>query len=81
MRHLLLIAVFAAPVAFADGANVRPEDPEAPPAPVAVTPLPPPFEPVLRAEGAQALQRSDIAASPAPAPHGMHHHDHHGSRQ
>jgi hypothetical protein len=78
MRHLLLIAAFVAPVALADATHVRPEDPEAPRGPAAPTPLPPPFEPVLRGEGVQALQRSDIASPPAPAPHGRHHHEHEG---
>jgi hypothetical protein len=75
MRHLLLIAAFAAPAALADATPVRPEDADAPPGAAVLSPLPPPFEPVLREEGAGALQRSDAAAQAAPAPHGKHDHE------
>jgi hypothetical protein len=75
MRHLLLIAAFAAPAALADATPVRPEDADAPPGAAALSPLPPPFEPMLRGEGPNALRRSDVAAPTAPAPHGKHDHE------
>lgn len=83
MRHLLLVAVLATPVASAEGTYTRPENVEASQGFPAAGELPSAFEPTLRGDGPETLQRSDATSAPANAksePPG-HHQDHKGSHQ
>jgi hypothetical protein len=75
MRFPLLLALaIATPVAAAPTGPGGPDDPASPASPVVATGLPPLFEPALRAEDADAVERSDVArpekgaAAPDPQP-------------
>ena len=66
--HLLIALAIATPVAAAPTGPGGPADPSSAASPAIAAPLPPLYEPALRAEGASALQRSDAAGDLQPPP-------------